>query len=180
MERKLILYIAMSIDGYIANKNDDLSFLSIVEQEGEDYGYNEFQKTIDTIIIGRKTFDKVISMRFDYPHTDKKVYIITRTPKTEIGTFNYYTGNLKELDIELKRGNGKNIFCDGGAEIVNELLKDNLIDEFYISIIPVILGDGIPLFNPGRPELNLQLISSKSFDKGLVQLHYSQIKNILK
>ncbi|MDP4208281.1 MAG: dihydrofolate reductase family protein [Bacteroidota bacterium] len=171
-KRKLILYIAMSLDGYIAKPNDDLSFLSIVEQEGQDYGYNDFVKSIDTIIIGRKTFDKVISMGFEYPHTDKEVYIISRTPRPDYGTFKYYTKNLKDLVLKLKSEQGKNIFCDGGAEIVHELLMDNLIDEFVISVIPIILGDGVPLFKKGRPELNLRLIDSRQFDKGLVQLHY--------
>jgi len=87
----------MSLDGYIAKTNDDLSFLSIVEQNGQDYGYNDFVKTIDTIIIGRKTFDKVISMGYEYPHVDKEVYIISRTPRPNIGNFKYYTDNLKDL-----------------------------------------------------------------------------------
>lgn len=165
----------MSLDGYIAKTNDDLSFLSIVEQKGQDYGYNDFVKTIDTIIIGRKTFDNVISKGYEYPHVDKDVYIISRTPRPNIGNLKYYTDNLKDLILKLKNGQGKNIYCDGGAEIVNELLKDNLIDEFVISVIPIILGDGIPLFNKARCELKLRLINSKHFDKGLVQLHYVRI-----
>jgi dihydrofolate reductase len=173
MGRKLILYIAMSLDGYIAGKNDDLGFLSAVALEGEDYGYNDFIKTIDAIIIGRKAFDKVISMGFEYPHQDKDVYIISRHPRPAIGNFKYYTDNLKELVLKLKSEQGKNIFCDGGAEITNELLSENLIDEFVISIIPVILGEGTPLFKKGRTELKLRLINSKQFEKGLVQLHYT-------
>ena len=172
MERKLILYIAMSLDGYIAATSDDLGFLSIVEQPGEDYGYREFIKRIDTIIIGRKSFDKVISMGFEYPHKDKDVYIISRTPKTGYGTFRYYSDDLRELILRLKSKPGKDIFCDGGAEIVNELLMDDLIDEFVISVIPIMIGDGVPLFKKGRPELKLQLINSMCYDKGLVQLHY--------
>ena len=176
-ERKLILYISMSLDGYIANTNDDLGFLSIVEQEGQDYGYNDFIKTIDTVIIGRKTFDKVISMGIGYPHTDKDVYIISRTQKPDIGTFKYYTDDLKNLVLTLKSKHGKDIYCDGGAEIVNELLRENLIDEFIISIIPIILRDGVSLFKKYRPELNLKLIGCMSFDKGLVQLHYATTDN---
>jgi dihydrofolate reductase len=175
-ERKVVLYIAMSLDGYIAKPNDDLSFLSIVEQENEDYGYSDFIKTIDTIIIGRKTFDKVISMGYEYPHKDKDVYIITRTKRPNVETFQYYSGDLKDLVLKLKNEQGKNIFCDGGAEIVNELLKENLIDEFIISIIPIILGDGVALFKKGYPEMNLKLIHSQHFDKGLVQLHFSRIE----
>lgn len=170
--RKVILYIAMSLDGYIADANDDLSFLLMVEQEGEDYGYSDFVKTIDTIIIGRKTYEKVISMGYDYPHTDKEVYIITRTKRPQSGVFKYYSGDLKELVLRLKSQQGKNIYCDGGAEIAHELLKSRLIDEFIISVIPIFLGGGTRLFKDGRSEQKLKLLSTKRFNKGLVQLHY--------
>ena len=177
MSRKVILYIATSLDGYIAKPNDDLSFLSIVEQEGQDYGYADFVKTVDAVIIGRKTYDKVISMGFGFPHADKDAYIITRTPRPNVGSVKFYTGKLKTLIDRLKSENGKNIFCDGGAEIVNELLKDNLIDEFIISVIPILVGNGIKLFKDGRPEQKLELISAKHFDKGLTQLHYKRVDN---
>ena len=173
-KRPLILYIAMSLDGYIAKPNDDLSFLSIVEQEGQDYGHADFIKTVDAVIVGRKTYDKVLSMGFDFPHADKDAYIITRTPRQNIGSVTFYTGNLKTLVEKLKSENGKNIFCDGGAEIVHELLKENLIDEFIISVIPIMVGNGIKLFKDGRPEQKLTLVSAKSFDKGLTQLHYKR------
>lgn len=176
-KRPLILYIAMSLDGYIAKPNDDLSFLSIVEQEGEDYGYANFVKTVDAVIVGRKTYDKVISMGFDFPHADKDTYIITRTARPNIGSVKFYTGALKSLVDKLKTENGKNIFCDGGAEIVNELLKLNLIDEIIISVIPILVGNGTKLFKDGRPEQKLELVSVKSFDKGLTQLHYKRADN---
>lgn len=172
MNRKVILYIATSLDGYIAQPNDDLSFLSIVEQEGQDYGYADFIKTVDAVIVGRKTYDKVISMGFDFPHADKDSYIITRTPRPSLGSIKFYTGDLKSLVDRLKSENGKNIFCDGGAEIVNELLKEDLVDEFIISVIPILVGNGTKLFKDGRPELKLELVSTKQFDKGLTQLHY--------
>jgi dihydrofolate reductase len=174
MTRKVILYIAVSLDGYIAQPNDDLGFLSIVEQEGEDYGYNDFIETIDAVIVGRKTYEKVISMGIDFPHADKDAYIITRTPRPQKGNVKFYTGQLKALVEKLKTEAGKNIFCDGGAEIVNELLKDDLIDEFIISIIPILLGNGTKLFKDGRPETKLELTSIKSFEKGLAQLHYQR------
>lgn len=174
MNRKVFIYIATSLDGYIAKPNDDLSFLSIVEEKGQDYGYADFVKSVDTVILGRKTYDKVISMGFGFPHADKDTYIITRTPRPNSGSVKFYTGDLKELVDKLKAKKGKNIFCDGGAEIVNELLEHDLIDEFIISIIPVFVGNGIKLFRDGRPEQKLELISTKQFDKGLVQLHYKR------
>ncbi len=177
MQRKVVLYIATSLDGFIAQPNDELDFLSIVEQEGQDYGYADFIKTVDTVIVGRKTYDKVISMGFDFPHADKDAYIITRTPRPNISSVKFYTGDIKLLIDKLKSENGKNIFCDGGAEIVNELLKHNLIDEFIISIIPILVGNGTKLFNDSRPELKLELISTKQFESGLVQLHYKRSEN---
>ncbi|MBL7900762.1 MAG: dihydrofolate reductase [Bacteroidia bacterium] len=176
-DRKVIVYIATSLDGYIAKPNDDLDFLSIVEQEGQDYGYADFIKTVDTVVVGRKTYDKVISMGFDFPHADKNAYIITRTPRPNIGSVKFYTEDLKALVDKLKTEKGKNIFCDGGAEIVNELLKHDLIDEFIISIIPILVGNGTKLFKDNRPEQKLELISVKSFEKGLTQLHYKRAKN---
>jgi dihydrofolate reductase len=170
-ERKIILYIAMSLDGYIAKPNDDLSFLSIVEKEGEDYGYADFVATVDTVLIGRKTYDWV-TKQVEFPHADKTAYVITRTPRPNIGKTVFYMGDLTELIRKLKSEPGKNIFCDGGAEIVNELLKNNLIDELIISVIPILEGEGTRLFKEGRPERILRLISTKTFDSGLVQLRY--------
>lgn len=173
-DRKVILYIAASLDGYIAKPNDDLSFLSIVQQDGEDYGYSDFIKSVDTVILGRKTYDWVMTQVSEFPHADKDSYIITRTAKPSIGKTNFYTGKLKDLISKLKAGQGKNIFIDGGAEIVNELLKENLIDEFVISVISILVGNGTKLFKDGRPELKLELVSTKHFDKGLTQLHYKR------
>lgn len=177
MERKVIIYIATSVDGYIAKPNNDLSFLSIVEKEGEDYGYADFIKTIDTVIVGRKTYDWVLTHVPEYAHTERKTYVVTRTPKPPAGNAIFYTGNLKALVMQLKDEPGKDIFCDGGAEVVNALLQENLVDEMVISLIPVLVGDGIKLFNNGRPEQSLQLVSVKHFEKELVQLHYRRKTN---
>lgn len=174
MERKVIVYIATSVDGYIAKPNDDLGFLSMVEQEGEDYGYAEFIKTIDTVIVGRKTWEWVLKHAPAYAHAERKSFVITRTPRPDADNTIFYTGDLKALIARLKSEPGKNIFCDGGAEIVNALLQEDLIDELVISIIPVLVGDGTRLFNNGRPEQVLQLASTQAFEKGLVQLHYKR------
>lgn len=171
-DRKIILYIATSLDGYIAKPHDDLSFLNIVAKEGEDYGYNNFMQIIDTVILGRKTYDWVMKQVPDFPHADKTTYIITRTSRPSIGKTHFYSGNLKDLVLQLKKEPGKNIFIDGGAEIVNELLKYKLIDDFIISLIPILLGNGTRLFKDGAPEQELILINVNKFDTGLVQLHY--------
>ncbi len=171
--RKTILYIACSLDGYIAKPNDDLSFLTIVEKEGEDYGYADFVDRVDTVILGRKTYDWIMAQVPEFVHADKVTYVITRTPKSSLGKTNFYTGSIKELVTKLKSEQGKHIFIDGGAEIVNMMLKEGLIDEMIVSIIPILLGGGIKLFQELIPEKKLTLISSKSFETGLVQLQYS-------
>lgn len=179
MSRKVILYIATTLDGYIAKPNDDLSFLSLVQKEGEDYGYSEFEKTIDTVIIGRKTYDWVIKTVGYFPHANKHTYVITRTERSNIDKIVFYTDELTKLIKKLKGENGKHIFCDGGAEIVNELLKHHLIDEFIISVIPVLLGNGKKLFQDNRPEQQLELVRVKTFDTGLLQMHYKQKSEVI-
>jgi dihydrofolate reductase len=176
-KRRVILYIATSLDGYIAQPNDDLSFLSIVQQDGEDYGYADFVKSVDTVIIGRKTYDWVMAQVEVFPHADKDTYVITRTPRPGINKTYFYSGDLKELVFRLKSEQGKNIFIDGGAEVVNELLKQKLIDEIIISVIPILVGNGTKLFQDGRPEQKLELVDVKRFDTGLTQLYYKCNEN---
>lgn len=170
--RKLILYISCTLDGFIAKPNDDLSFLNLVQKDGEDYGYTAFVETIDTVIVGRKTYEWVIGQGYDFPHADKKSFIITRQEKAQEGNITFYNGDIMELVGSLKKEEGKNIFCDGGAEIVNLLLSKKLIDEIILSVIPVLVGGGVKLFQTGIPEQALEFISSKSYDSGLVQVHY--------
>ena len=164
----------MSLDGYIAKPNDDLSFLTLVEKAGEDYGYAAFTDTIDTLIVGRKTYDYVLKEigPSHYDNGDRDVYVITRHPKPSVGRTTFYTGSLAELVESPRSRAGKNIYCDGGAEVIDELLKLDLVDEFIISIIPILVGGGVRLFKDGRPEQTLEFISARSYETGLTQLHY--------
>ena len=174
--RKLYLYIAMSLDGYIARHDGDLGWLSMVEKAGEDYGYHDFTQTVDTVIMGRKTYDKVLSFGIPYPHSTRTSYIITRQNRPSEGNIHFYNGSLPDLIARLKSEPGAHIYCDGGAELVTELRKNNLIDEYIISVIPVLLGDGIRLFPDGQAEEKLELVSVKGFDAGLVQVHYRGVR----
>ncbi len=174
---KLILYIAASLDGYIAKPGDDLSFLDAIQKEGEDYGYSAFISQVGTVIMGRKTFDWVFRAISNVPHPEKETYIITRTAREPIGKTQFYTGDVAELVRELKtkpqRGEpGGVIYCDGGAQLANTLYKEGLLDEIIVSIIPVLLGGGVRLFEEGIPERQMQLVGSKAYETGLVQVHY--------
>lgn len=175
MTRKLILYIAASLDGYIAKPGDDLSFLDAMDKEGVDYGYTDFISQVDTVIIGRKTFDWVFRVINNVPHPDKETFIITRTAREPIGKTQFYTGDVVELVQELKAKPGGVIYCDGGAQLANTLYSAGLMDEIIVSVIPVLLGGGVRLFEEGIPERQLELLSSKSYETGLVQVHYRML-----
>ncbi len=171
---KLTLYICMSLDGFIATKDDDLSWTEVVDREGEDYGYAAFTSSIDKYIVGRKTYDKVISMVGEFPPAKQfRCYVISRTRTgTEAGV-TFYNGDIRDLVRELKAEPGGNIYCDGGGEIVKLLMERDLIDQYIISVIPAILGDGKRLFHGGVGSQKIGLVSSREFPSGLVQLTYN-------
>jgi dihydrofolate reductase len=172
--RKLILYIAVSLDGKIASEDDNLDFLKLVERPGEDYGYEEFLKSIDTVILGRRTFDKLISFGLKEPYPGKKCFVLTRNPRSAYKNFEFYNGDLAELISTINREEGLNIFLDGGSQVTNQFIRLNLIDEYIVSIIPVILGKGIPLFEEGLPNIQLKFIGSRNYESGLVLLRYKR------
>ncbi len=169
---KVILYIAMSLDGYIAREDGDIAWLSMVDAPGEDYGYSAFIKDVGTVIMGRKTYDKILSLDGDYLHRDKANFILSRKKTGSDGNVTFYSGNLDDLIRKAKREENGHIFIDGGAETVHALLTQNLIEEMVISVIPVLLGGGIRLFQEGQPETKLKLVSTETFPSGLVQLRY--------
>ncbi|HEX2535806.1 MAG TPA: dihydrofolate reductase family protein [Chitinophagaceae bacterium] len=174
MDRKVILYIAMSLDGYIAGEDDNLDFLSLVEREGEDYGYADFLQGVDTLIWGRRTYDKVLSFGIPFPHQGKRVIVLSRSRTGRDEHVEYYGGDLPDLIAGLKGSPGRHIYCDGGGEVVSALLLHGLIDRLIVSVIPHLVGHGIRLFRDGRPEQFLELKRSATFPSGLVQLWYDR------
>jgi dihydrofolate reductase len=175
-ERKVILYISMSVDGFLATKDDDLSWLSIVEKEGEDYGYGALTASVDTYIVGRKTYEVVLNLTNGvFSQADQyDCYVITREERKPENGITFYNGDMETLIHELKQKEGGNIYCDGGGQIVKLLMEKNLIDKYIISVIPVMLGDGKRLFLGGNDKIRLKAQSSKYFDTGLVQLIYEK------
>ena len=175
-QKKRILDISMSLDGYLATKEDDISWLSIVNKEGEDYGYEKFIAGIDTYIVGKTTYDVVVKLcDGKFPQGAMfDSYVITRQTLPSENGVTFYNGDLEELINKLKQGKGKNIYCDGGAQIVKMLMSKELIDEYIISIMPIILGDGKRLFIGEIPGKALELLSCKNYESGLIQVHYSK------
>jgi len=101
-----------------------------------------------------------------------KTYATRKEPEQKADNIHFVSGDVKEVLNNLKLGNNKNIWLIGGADLVNQFLSANLIDEYIITIIPTLLGRGIPLFQGGNPESDLELLNVRSYDSGLVQLHY--------
>ncbi|MFN8487541.1 MAG: dihydrofolate reductase family protein [Caldilineaceae bacterium] len=172
--RQVILYIAMSLDGYIAKENNDISFLSVVENPPEDYGYGDFIQTVDTVVMGRKTYDKVLSFGIEFPHRGRTCYVLSRSKTGADENVQFYNGDVATLLTKIRAEEGANIFIDGGAEVVFELMQQNLIDRYIISIIPIFVGSGVLLFKSGRLEQKLKLTRSVTFPTGLVQLWYEK------
>lgn len=176
-QRKLYIFIAMSLDGYIAALDGDISFLPPIDMEVEDYGYADFIENIDTVVLGRKTYNKILSVGVEIPYGEREVFVLTHSPKEETGKLKYYSGSLKELILHLKSQNGKHIYCDGGADTIHQLLVEDMIDEMIVSIVPVLLGEGIALFKGGLSEKKLSLERVSSYENGLVKLHYLRNRN---
>lgn len=175
-ERKVILYIAQSLDGFIARADDDISWLSLVERENEDYGYEAFIETVDTVFMGRRTYEKVLSFDMDFHHKDRKCYVLSRSKSGADMHATFYNGDLGALVCRLKAEPGKHIFVDGGAQVVKAFREESLIDEYVISIIPIMLGNGIRLFKDIALENKVELVDHKVYASGLVQLKYRRIK----
>ncbi len=173
--RKIVLYIASSLDGYIARKNGGVDWLDDFNDTGEDYGYYKFYDSIDVTLMGNKTYKTSISLG-DFPYKDKKNYVFTKQniiPQADYVEF--INKNIEVFATDLKTQKGKDIWLIGGTQI-NELFFNNeLIDELILSVMPVTLGNGIPLFTENVKQLKFRLNNEKSYENGVVQLHYSII-----
>ena len=177
--KKIVLFISSSLDGYIATPDDDISWLSMVESEGEDYGYYNFIQTVDTYIVGRRTYDIVRKITGgEFPQAEQlDCYVLSRSKHGASEGVTFVSDPVIDFVTQLKQASNtadsKNIYCDGGSEVVHLLLSHGLIDEIVVSIIPILLGNGKRLFKPDFPQAKLQLLSCESFDSGLVQLRYA-------
>ncbi len=148
-QRKLVLFIAQSLDGYIATKEDSLDWLFKVEGEG-DNGYTEFFETIDTILIGKRTYDWIMKHeRGQFPYQNKECYVFSRSPLDDADDVKFVNGDIVNFTNTLKKEEGKNIWIVGGGDLLHTFLKEKLVDELILTIAPTIIGEGIPLFKIG-------------------------------
>jgi dihydrofolate reductase len=180
--RKIIVYIATSADGFIARSDGSVDWLDRPRPKGN-YGMGAFYKSIDTILWGRKTCDMALAFQkkgvagtsFD---TKVKNYVFTRSPlpsATPAGV-EFVNEPIKAFATRLREKKGKDIWMMGGAGIIASFLDEGVIDEFMIHVIPKFIGEGIPLIAPGRRTVPLKLISCTKFTDGVVKLHYAARK----
>lgn len=167
MPPKVILNIATSLDGFIARKDGSVDWLPKIENS-EDYGLKEFIDSVDTVVLGNTTYSQYGA---NYPN--KKCFVFSRKNTGREKNVTFVNNNVTQFLYDLNKV--EKIWLVGGAEIIKEFLKDNLIDEFIITVIPTILGEGIPLFAKESGEHKLKLQNIKSFDSGVVQLSYLPI-----
>jgi dihydrofolate reductase len=165
------VFIAQSLDGYIARADGSIDFLSSVERPGEDYGYAAFFAAIDGLVIGRKTYDTVLG--FDaWPYGSKRCVVLThRTPASARAGEEFFSGTPQALLERLGRDEVRHVYIDGG-NVIQQFLAASLIDDLTISVIPITLGGGVRLFVDTGVEQRLSLEESLSFPSGLVQLRY--------
>jgi len=169
---KVILYIAASIDGFVARHDGGIDWLSIVEREGEDYGYAAFYDSVDALVMGRKTY--VLSLGFkEWPYPGKRSFVFSRRAlKTSREDVVFVSGSVADVLERIEAEGFRRIWLVGGGELTGSFLREDMIDEYVISTIPIILGEGIPLFPAPVREILLELIGTKQFPSGLVQVHY--------
>jgi dihydrofolate reductase len=170
--RKLVFYGATSLDGYIARNNDSLDWLFKTEGDGEDNGYSDFYRTVDTILIGRKTYDQIlIHAPQVFPYKGKQCYVFSRSLSGSNDFVEYVHDDIVGFTKSLKAQGGTNIWIVGGGEVLYPLVQGKLVDEFIIQVAPTIIGQGIPLFIPGTFELELSLVDVRRYNQ-FAELHY--------
>ncbi|MBW4428310.1 MAG: dihydrofolate reductase family protein [Nostoc desertorum CM1-VF14] len=175
MTKKVTLYIAASLDGYIARSDGGIDWLSFLDTEGEDYGYTAFYESTDAIVLGSNTYE--VGLGFDeWPYPEKKSFVFTqRNLQSNREDVVFVSEPVEPALANIEAQGYKNIWLVGGGALINSFLQHSLIDEYIISIIPIILGGGIQLFPPPSPEEKLELINSKQYSTGLLQAHYKRI-----
>lgn len=164
------VFIASSLDGFIARSDGSLDWLEAVQTEDEDYNYQAFFDSVDTLLMGRKTYD--VALTFEtWPFASKRCLVLTQRPKGAKHNEEFISGQPQELLERLGAQGVKRIYLDGGS-VIRQFLEMGLVDELTLSVVPVLLGDGIPLFMAGGREQRLILDSSRSWPTGLAQLRY--------
>lgn len=176
MKRKVILYIAQSLDGFISDSKGSVNWiLGNEENYDSDYGYETFIQEVDTVILGANTYKQIINELSPdkWVYENLQSYVLTNETIKDTSNIKYVKTSIKELINKLRQENGKHIWICGGANLVNQCVKENLIDEYQITTVPVILGSGIRLFGGNSNQIRLELKDTKE-ENGLIMGIYEK------
>ena len=169
------VFIAVSLDGFIARPDGDVSWLDEYEPlgEGEDAGYSELFNKVDSLVLGRGSFEKVLE--FDWPYGRKPITVLSRSlsevPENLKGSVRIDNSAPLKLLEKLETEGCQHIYLDGGL-VIQSFLREGLVDDITLTIIPVLLGQGIPLFGHLESDIKLKLLESSSWENGFTQLKY--------
>jgi dihydrofolate reductase len=168
----LSVFVGTSVDGFIARRNGDFDFL--LEGGGEPHGYNEFLASVDTIVIGRKTFETVLTLQA-WPYVDKRVVVLSSRlvdlSTAAGGVVKQMAGSPTEIVSQLAASGARHVYVDGGVTIQG-FLRAGLIQRLVITHVPVLIGDGIPLFGSLPRDVRLRHVATRQYASGLVQSEY--------
>lgn len=171
---RIKLYIACSLDGFIARKDGSIDWLTEYDNNSQtDYGYSDFYASIDTVLMGRKTYEQVLGFG-DWPYAEKKIYVFTgqNKPLRREKNVEFVSGDIGEFARRLKENTDKDIWLMGGSQLIKAFFEEDLIEDMIIFIVPIILGDGIPLFNHIGKEIKLTTGKVEKYEIGLVKVEY--------
>lgn len=173
----VILYIASSLDGYIADREGGVKWLESFNQTGEDYGYRSFLEGISTLLMGAHTYHQVRGFG-DWPYRAKSTIVFTHggVGAGASAGVEAYSGAPEALLKRIQQETSKDIWLVGGGELIARFAAIDAIDEYRIFLMPVLLGAGVPLFAPGIPAANLDLNEVNSFRNGVVELRYQSVR----
>ena len=174
------VFVGTSLDGYIAGKDGDLGWLNeIPNPSNSDYGYAEFFENIDALVMGRNTFEVVLG--FGEWNSEKPVFVLSNTlvmvPEGLEDKVEIVNGDLKTLVEMLKKRGYDNLYIDGG-KVIRSFLKEDLIDEMILTRIPILLGEGIPLFGKLESHMKFTLVKIVTYNDTLVSSHYIRAKEL--
>ena len=172
-KRKIIVHIATSADGYIARPDGNLDWLTRRPAPKGFYGMPKFMRTVDAKLLGRKTFDLSVKMGAQFS-ADNRHYVFSRQrpPASVPAGVEFVSQSIGAFAKRLRGEAGKNIWMMGGGEIIASCLDEDVIDEFIVTVVPVFIGEGIPLIAPRHRDVPLKLRSVTPFPDDVVQIHY--------
>ncbi|MFX3648838.1 MAG: dihydrofolate reductase family protein [Paenibacillus sp.] len=175
-DNKTILYIAMSLDGYIARLDGSVDWLFDVEGDGGDNGYADFYQTVGSVVMGRNTYEEVLTLSEEFPYADRPTYVLSRSEQPPAPHVQFTTETVDTLIPRLKQNSDGDVWIVGGGILVEAVLAQKLLDKIEVAIIPKVLGEGIPLFPTGTVPSQFKMIRTQTLGQ-IISIRYKVQNN---